>query len=134
MREALLVSVMISLAAGFAAVAQGPTTDATPVIAAARQALGGEQKLGAIKTFVATGRTRQVRGNNLVPIEFQIHCELPDKYVRHDEVPAQETGISSAGFNGDALIQLPPPETPPAGARPATPPVAQAPQKPAAPA
>jgi hypothetical protein len=97
-----------------------PTAEA--VLAAARQALGGEKKLAAVKSFTATGRTRQVRGDNLVPIEFEISVELPDKYVRKDEIPAQESGITSAGFNGDDLIQLPPPPappTPPAGAAPA---------------
>ena len=66
--------------------------DAASVLAAARQALGGEAKLSAVKSFTAVGRTRQVRGDNLVPIEFEIFVELPDKYVRKDEVPAQESG------------------------------------------
>ena len=68
----------------------------------ARRYLGGEKKLSAVKSFVATGRTQQVRGDNLVPIEFEISCELPDKYVRKDEIPAQESGPTSTGFNGDA--------------------------------
>ena len=84
------------------------TSDAPQVLAAAREALGGEKKLTAIKTFIATGRTRQVRGNNLVPVEFEITCELPDKYVRKDEIPAQDTDITVSGFSGDALIQFPP--------------------------
>src|SRR5713226_5157978 len=87
--------------------------DATQVLAAAREALGGEKKLSAVKTFTATGRTRQVRGNNLVPIEFEISCELPDKFVRRDEIPAQDTDPTTLGFNGDALIQFPP--LPPGG-------------------
>jgi|SRR5579862_111279 len=88
--------------------------DATAVMAAAREALGGDKKLAAVKSFVATGRTRQVRGDNLVPIEFEIDVEFPDKYVRKDEIPAQESGPTSSGFNGDGLIQLPPPAAPPA--------------------
>jgi hypothetical protein len=70
-----------------------------------------------------------VRGDNLVPIEFEIAVELPDKYVRKDEIPAQESGPTSTGFNGDELIQLPIPTAPvpPPGAAgraagPATPP------------
>ena len=59
------------------------------------------------KTFAATGRTRQVRGFNLVPIELTITCELPDKYVRHDEFPAQDAGPTTVGFSGHALIQIP---------------------------
>ena len=59
--------------------------DPAAILAAARQALGGEKKLTAVKSFTATGRTRQVRGDNLVPIEFEIFVELPDKYLRKDE-------------------------------------------------
>ena len=80
---------------------------ADEVLAAARKALGGE-KLSEVKTVVATGRTRRVRGDNLVPIEFQLLLELPDKFVRVDEFPAEDTDPTSAGFNGDALIQNPP--------------------------
>lgn len=100
--------------------ASTPPADATAILAAAREALGGEKNLAAVKSFVATGRTRQVRGNNLVPIEFQVFCELPDKYVRKDEVPAQESEPTTSGFNGDLLIQVPPPpEMPAQGLRPA---------------
>src|SRR6266851_6671426 len=98
--------------------------DATQVLAAAREALGGEKKLSAIKTFTATGRTRQVRGNNLVPIEFEINCELPDKFVRKDEIPAQDTDPTTRGFSGDTLIQVPPPGAGRGGARAGGPPPA----------
>jgi hypothetical protein len=85
--------------------AQAP--DAAKVLADARTALGGDDKLSAVKSFVATGRTRQVRGNNLVPIEFEINCELPDKFVRKDEIPAQDTDPTTLGFRGEELIQFP---------------------------
>lgn len=90
---------------------------ATKILADARNALGGESKQAAVKTIVATGRTRRVSGENLIPVEFEIAIELPDKYVRKDEIPAQETEPSSSGFNGDNLIQIPPP--PPMPAQPA---------------
>jgi hypothetical protein len=86
--------------------------DAATVLGAARQALGGEKKLAAVKSFTATGRTRQVRGDNLVPIEFEIFVELPDKYFRKDEIPAQETGASGSGFNGEDLLVDPTPPAP----------------------
>ena len=91
--------------------AQARTADG--VIAAARTALGGEAKIAAVKTFVATGRTRQVRGDNLVPIEFEIQAELPDKYSRRDEFPAQDAGPVTSGFVGDALVLIPRPVPPP---------------------
>ena len=82
-------------------------------MAAARAALGGEAKIAGVKTFIATGRTRQVRGENLVPIEFEIQAELPDKYSRRDEFPAQDAGPVTAGFAGDALVLIPRPVPPP---------------------
>jgi hypothetical protein len=83
--------------------------DAASVLAATREALGGEKKLTEIHTFVASGRTRQLRGNNLVPIEFEINCELPDRFVRKDEFPAQDTDVTVSGFRGDELIAFPEP-------------------------
>src|SRR5689334_10056143 len=101
----------------------GQQPDAAQILASAREALGGEKALASVKTFVATGRTRQIRGNNLVPIEFEISCQLPDKFVRKDEIPAQDTDPTTLGFKGDELIQFPaapagragPPPGPPPG-------------------
>jgi hypothetical protein len=87
--------------------AQTPT--AASVVAAAREALGGEKRLSAVTSFNAIGRTRQIRGNNLVPIEFEINCELPDKFVRKDEIPAQDTDASVTGFVGEQLLLYPAP-------------------------
>lgn len=87
---------------------------AEQVLADARKTLGGD-KLALLKSLVASGRTKRVRGNNLVPIEFELLIELPDKYVRVDEFPAEDTDPSSSGFNGDNLIQNPPPQAMPAG-------------------
>src|SRR5262245_10182089 len=86
--------------------------DAASVLAASRQALGGEKKLSAVKSFTATGRTRQIRGENLVPIEFELSVELPDKYFRKDEIPAQESGATGSGFNGDDMLIDPAPPAP----------------------
>ena len=83
---------------------RGQAHDAASVLAAAHEALGGDPNLAAVKTFLATGRARQLRGNNLVPIEFEIACELPDKYVRRDEFPAQDTPPVVNGFRGEEAI------------------------------
>jgi hypothetical protein len=100
----------------------GQAPDAAQVLSSARQALGGDSKLSEVRNFTITGRTRQVRGNNLVPIEFEINCELPDKYVRKDEIPAQDTDPTTRGFNGELLIQIPPPGAGRGGARAGGPP------------
>jgi hypothetical protein len=114
-----LVAAIVAI---LAPVLLGQTPDASQVISSAREALGGDKKLSAVRTFTATGRTRQVRGNNLVPIEFEINCELPDKFVRKDEIPAQDTDPTTRGFSGDTLIQVPPPGAGRGGARAGGPP------------
>ena len=70
---------------------------AEQALADVRKALGGD-KLEALKTLVASGRTRRIRGNNLVPIEFEISIELPNKYVRVDEFPAEDTDPDVGGI------------------------------------
>src|SRR3954467_2539314 len=129
-RSATIAAFAIALLATLGA----QTPDPALVLGAARDALGGEKKLSAVRSFTATGRTRQVRGNNLVPIEFEINCELPDKFVRKDEIPAQDTDPTTVGFKGDELFQFPPPRpgpgrgrespAPPPGGRAAAPPPA----------
>jgi hypothetical protein len=105
--------------------APAPTGDAQTVMAAAREALGNDKRIATVKTIVATGRTRQVQGDNLVPIEFEINIELPDKYVRTDEIPARESGPTSRGFSGAQLIQFPEAAAPRGGGSgPAAPPAA----------
>ena len=113
----LLLAGVMAAATFTSAQTPAPSADATRVMSAAREALGGEARLSAVRSVVATGRTRQIRGDNLVPIEFEILWELPDKYVRKDEIPAQESGPTSIGFNGDELIQQPVPAPPPASDR-----------------
>jgi hypothetical protein len=110
------------VAAALSGTLSAQTRDPAAILASSREALGGEKKLTAVKTFTAAGRTRQVRGDNLVPIEFEVFVELPDKYLRKDEIPAQESGPTASGFNGEEWLQDPPPPAPPAapaGAAPA---------------
>ncbi|PYR59181.1 MAG: hypothetical protein DMF85_08560 [Acidobacteria bacterium] len=116
MRHSNRIILASALAACFSAALVGQPPDAKQILSGAREALGGEKKLAEVRTFVATGRTRQLRGNNLVPIEFEIDCELPDKFVRKDDFPAQDTDPTTLGFNGETLIQVPPPPPAPPAA------------------
>jgi hypothetical protein len=127
-RWLLLVCVFATLASGRPTSGQGApqaagqkdSDAAARVISDARAAIGGDSKLAAIKSLIVTGRTRQVRGDNLVPIEFEIQAELPDRFARRDEFPAQDAGPTVTGFNGDRFVQSPAPQPPPA--RPGGPP------------
>jgi hypothetical protein len=120
----VLSSIDVRLVAQAPAVPAAASVErAAKVMAEAREAMGGD-RVAAIKTLVATGRTRRLRGNNVVPIEFEIVMELPDKYVRKDEVPAEESEPTSTGFAGAELIQIPdaPPGAAARGGRPGGPP------------
>jgi hypothetical protein len=122
----LFVAIVLVCLGGYHAPGFAQARTADSVLAAARAALGGEAKIAAVKSFIVTGRTRQVRGENLVPIEFEIQAELPDKYSRRDEFPAQDAGPVTAGFVGDALVLIPRPvPPPPRPGMPAPPPQAQ---------
>ena len=107
MKSVILCLTFTAAVVTFAQSQEPPATsgEAAAVLGAAREGLGGEKRLSSIKTVVASGHTRQLQGDNLVPILFEINIELPDKYVRTDEIPARESGPSSRGFNGDGLIQ-----------------------------
>jgi hypothetical protein len=107
MRACRYSCLVVAVAAMLSPTVHGQLLDAAHVLSAAREALGGEKRLSAVKTFTVTGRTRQIRGNNLVPIVFEINCELPDKFVRTDEFPAQDADPTTQGFNGEELIQFP---------------------------
>lgn len=126
MNFGIKAALAVCLVAGVTVSAQ-VATDALPVLIKAREALGGDKKLSSIKTIVAQGQTRQIRGESLIPIVFEINIELPGKYSRRDETPAVESGYSTSGFSGDDLIQLPQPVVP------VLPPMAQRPGGPAPP-
>ena len=79
--------------------AQAPSAQAV-VIGCTRGAGRREQARRRSRPSRPPGCTRQIRGNNLVPIEFEINCQLPDKFVRKDEIPAQDTDASVTGFCG----------------------------------
>jgi hypothetical protein len=112
MRTAAFLLIIGGLAAALPVADAQQKPDAGAVMAAAREALGGEKRLSAVRSFSLTGRTQQVRGENPVPIEFEILCELPDRYARKDEIQAQQSGPTTIGFNGADLIQRPVPDAP----------------------
>jgi hypothetical protein len=126
MKLGVKAALAVCLVAGLTTVtATAQMVDALSVLLKAREALGGEKKLSSIKTIVAQGQTRQIRGESLIPIVFEINIELPGKYSRRDETPAVESGYATLGFSGDDLIQLPQPVMPvmpPMAARPGGPP------------
>jgi hypothetical protein len=101
---------------------QAAIDKAAPVLAATRQALGGD-KIAAVRTLTARAR-RAVCAEQPRADPLRDGSGAPDKYLRKDESPFDNSEPTSLGFNGSDLLQVPPPATPPA--RAGAPPVPQA--------
>jgi hypothetical protein len=101
-RRLMLVSVV---AAQAIVTAQGG--DADRILAAARQALGGDKKLDAVKSLAIEGRAMRISpAGTSTESEFEVAIELPDKFMRRD-VLASMGNMSiyrHSGFNGDGVI------------------------------
>ena len=112
MRVFLPVLVVGCVAAGIFTFAQ-TRGDATTVLAATREALGGDQKLAAVKTFVATGPhppdSRQQPGADRIRDRVRVAGQV--RAARRDS-RAGKRARPPRGFNGEALIQVPPPPEP----------------------
>ena len=83
------------------------------LLADARQALGGEQRLSAITSFTAKGTIWVTSGRARYPGVFTLACELPDTFIRTDDrerVRAFETTNFSPGAAGEHGEVMSPPE------------------------
>jgi len=84
---------------------------AAELLAAARQALGGDATLTAVKSFTVSGSLNRDLGRLGTTSDLEISCELPDKFVRmtHRRIDMGPMGSSDMtefrGFNGDEPIQ-----------------------------
>jgi hypothetical protein len=68
----------------------------TALMTAARQAIGGDSRLKAVKTLQVTGTFRRVIDGNDTEGDFDVFLELPDKYLRSEKTgtpgqPSMET-------------------------------------------
>lgn len=91
------------------AVVIGQAGDVSKVLADMKAALGGADKVAAVRTLTAEGRTlRTTAAGTTSENEFELAMELPDKYMMRS-VLANMGNMSiyrNAGFNGDGLINL----------------------------
>ena len=81
--------------------------DADKILAAARQTLGGDKKLEAVKSLAIEGRAMRIRPDGTsTESDFEVAIELPDKFMRR-EVVVNMGNMSiyrNSGFNGDGVI------------------------------
>ncbi len=107
MRKVMNVLVVAMLAVP--AVVLGQADDVGKVLADMKAALGGADKIAAVKSMTALGRTLRTNPTGTTSeSEFELAMELPDKYMMRS-VLASMGNMSvyrNAGFNGDGLINL----------------------------
>jgi hypothetical protein len=104
LRGTVLFGVVGVMLSGATAFGQG---DVNKVLGDARQALGGEKKLEALKTVTVTGRSLRTTPNgSSTEGDFEMAFELPDKFVRRDVLAAMGnmSVYRMSGFNGDGVI------------------------------
>ncbi len=113
MMRKLMNVLVVTLVAGPALVL-GQAGDVHKVLADMRAALGGADKVAAVKTLTAVGRTQRTSPNGTASeAEMELAMELPDKYVART-VLANMGSMSvyrNAGFNGNGVInetEMPP--------------------------
>lgn len=109
----LINALVVAMVAG-PALALGQAGDVNKVLADMKAALGGADKVAAVKTLTATGRTARTSANGTTSeAEMELAMELPDKYLVRS-VLANLGNMSvyrNAGFNGNGVINET--ETPP---------------------
>lgn len=106
-------ALVVGLVAGPALVL-GQAGDVNKVLADMRAALGGADKVAAVRTLTAVGKSARTNQNGATTEgEIELAMELPDKYVARSVVAnmGNMSVYRNAGFNGSGVINEM--ETPP---------------------
>jgi hypothetical protein len=102
MRKVTAVLVVaLAAAVSTPALAQDKAAD---VLAGVRKAIGGG-KLDTMKTFSMQAQMARNIGERQLTSDIELYLELPDKYLRVENVTAPVARTSSMGFNGDKVIR-----------------------------
>lgn len=112
MRKVMNV-LIVALVAGPALVL-GQAGDVNKVLADMRAALGGADKIAAVKTLTAVGKSARTNSQGAtIEGDLEMAMELPDKYVARTVLANMGTMsvYRNAGFNGNGVINEV--ETPP---------------------
>ena len=103
---AMLFSVAMTLG-GYAARATGDVR-AAELLAQARAALGGENRLSKVQGLSCAGTVQRSIGDRQLTGDVTIDLQLPDKYLRSDSIsPMGDSAlvVTELGINGDQLLR-----------------------------
>jgi hypothetical protein len=105
---AMLMVVAGSLAAKGPAAGPNALTDAAKVLADMRGALGGADKVAAVRTLTALGTQRRMAAQGTTEGEIEFAMELPDKFFSRTALTnlGSMSTFLTTGFNGDRAIYL----------------------------
>ena len=77
---------------------------AAEVLAGMRQAIGAG-KLDSLRTFSLEAATARNVGERQLTTDVELYLDLPDKYLRVENVTAPIARTMTSGFNGDTVIR-----------------------------
>jgi hypothetical protein len=106
MKRTIQAVVLALSAAEVLVVGQG--ADAMKILADVRAALGGDDRLAAVKTVALDGQSVKAGPDGQsVSNDFEMAMELPDKFMRTEVLGAMGGApiTRRSGFNGDGLIE-----------------------------
>lgn len=86
----------------------GQNADATKILSDVRAALGGEDKVAAVRTLSIEGQsTKASPDGTSATTDFQMAIELPDKFMKKDVMGSMGGApiTRRSGFNGSGLIE-----------------------------
>lgn len=92
---------------GYAARAAGDTK-AAELLAQARAAIGGENKVSKVQALEATGTLQRTMGDRQVGGEVTLDIQLPDKFLRIDSISPMGDGaliVTEQGVNGEQVLR-----------------------------
>jgi len=104
LRFVLITAIAVAAFAGQRVAAQDKADKSADVIAKMRAAIGGG-KLDSLKTFSLEARTARNVGERQMTSDVELYLDLPDRYLRVDNITAPIARTMQSGFNGDRMIR-----------------------------
>jgi hypothetical protein len=92
---------------GYAARAAGDTK-AAELLAQARAAIGGENKVAKVQALECTGTLQRTMGDRQIGGDVTLDIQLPDKFLRTDSISPMGDGaliVTEQGVNGDKVLR-----------------------------
>lgn len=100
----LIVAMAAAAPMAQTALAREQADKAADVLSAMRKAIGGT-KLDSLKTFSLEAKSARNVGERQMLSDVELYLDIPDKYLRVDNLTAPIARTLQTGFNGDKLIR-----------------------------